>query len=387
MSAEGNGSASEERLQSIIENLSEGLVVSDLSGNLLHWNPAALRLHGFETSEEWCRALPEFIDIFELATLDGEIVPYAEWPMPRIFRGEVLRNYELRIKRIGADWVRYFSYGGGIVPQVDGSRVCILTIIDITDRTLATKELQKLNAELERRVEQRTSQLEAANRDLEAFSYSVSHDLRAPLRAVNGFSRILLDECGPDLPPEGRRKLEVILRSGERMGKLIEDLLAFSKLGRAPVKARPVNMGVLVKRVLDDLNEARQGPPADVRLGPLPQALGDGALLEQVWVNLLGNALKYTRGKDPAVIEIDFEESPEGGAYRVRDNGAGFDMKLVHKLFGVFQRLHRAEEFEGTGVGLAIVQRIVERHGGRIWARAEVGKGATFYFTLGRAMA
>lgn len=383
MTVEGTDAGSEERLQSIIENLSEGLVVSDLTGKLLHWNPAALNMHGFATSEEWCRRLPDFIDIFELATLDGEVIPFSEWPMPRIFRGEQLRNYELRIRRIDTDWVRYFSYGGGIVPQVDGSRVCILTIIDVTERTLATKELRKLNAELERRVEQRTAQLEAANRDLEAFSYSVSHDLRAPLRAVNGFSRIVLDECGPELPAEGRRKLEVILRSGERMGRLIEDLLAFAKLGRAPIKARPVKMDALVRSALEELNEGRQGPPADVRVGELPPAQGDAALLKQVWINLIANALKYTRGRDPAVIEIDFEAAPGEGAYRIRDNGAGFDMRFAHKLFGVFQRLHRAEEFEGTGVGLAMVQRIIERHGGRIWARAEIDKGATFSFTLG----
>ena len=229
---------------------------------------------------------------------------------------------------------------------------------------------------------QRTAELEAANRELEAFSYSVSHDLRAPLRAVDGFSQAVLEDFGPQLPGEGLRQLQTIRESAQRMGDLIDDLLAFARLSRQPLSKQTVLTGTLVRTTLADLNARQEERPAKIDIGELPSCDGDPALLKQVWVNLLSNALKYTRKREHAVVEIGCAEQAGANVFFVRDNGTGFDMQYADKLFGVFQRLHRAEDYEGTGVGLAIVQRIVHRHGGRVWAEAALDRGATFYFTL-----
>jgi len=248
--------------------------------------------------------------------------------------------------------------------------------------------IRKLNAELEQRVLERTGQLEAANKELEAFSYSVSHDLRAPLRAIDGFSRIVLKDCADALPEEGKTYLTLVRDNARQMGQLIDDLLAFSRLGRLGLVKQSVDPVRIVRQCLDELRKEHEGRQIEFVVGELPACRADPTLLKQVWTNLLSNAVKYTRKREAARIEIGFRTEPlasgagNGTTYFVKDNGAGFDMKYAHKLFGVFQRLHRAADYDGTGVGLAIVQRIIHRHGGRVWGEAELNKGAVFSFTL-----
>ena len=248
-----------------------------------------------------------------------------------------------------------------------------------TDRRQAENEIGNLNKNLA----ERSFEVEAANKELEAFSYSVSHDLRAPLRAVDGFSRILLEEHASQLSEEAQGFLSRVRDNAVNMGQLIDDLLAFSRLSRQPLKRQNVVTADLARQVLDELKQEENGRRVDASVSDLPQCNGDPKLLKQVFVNLLSNAFKYTRKREVAHIEVGCEKINGETVYFVKDNGAGFNMKYANKLFGVFQRLHRSEEYEGTGVGLAIVQRVVHRHGGRIWAEAVIDKGASFYFTLG----
>ena len=243
--------------------------------------------------------------------------------------------------------------------------------------------LRTLNTELEERVTARTAQLQAANKDLEAFSYSVSHDLRAPIRAIRGFSALLLEDHGTALDAEAQRKLNVVIAEAGRMGSLIDDLLAFSRLGRKALEPGELDMQQLARTVFERLG---LGKGVDFRLGSLPRAKGDRSLFEQVWVNLISNAVKFSSKKDSPVIEVGGITAEHEHVYFVRDNGAGFDAAYRDRLFGVFQRLHHDHEFPGTGVGLALVHRIVTRHGGRVWADGELDRGATFHFTVPKEM-
>ncbi len=243
------------------------------------------------------------------------------------------------------------------------------------DLRIAVEDLNRFNAELEKRVEERTQ-------ELESFSYSISHDLRTPLRAINGFSRILIEDYEASLDDEGRRLLNVVRSNSERMGQLIDDMLHFSRTGRQALKVAPINMAQLARMAFAELQPAIGERNVRFELGTLPAALGDASLIRQVFSNLLGNAVKFTRTRSEARIEVSGSSAGGQSLFCVKDNGVGFEMEYAGKLFGVFERLHSGEAFEGTGIGLAIVKRIVMRHGGRVWAEGRVNEGTAVYFTL-----
>jgi PAS domain S-box-containing protein len=369
---------SEERVRLVLDTALDAVITIDDTGVITSWNLEAERVFGWTSAEMAGRLLsdtiipPRYREAHQrglqhfLATGEGPVLH------KRIEITALRRNGE------------EFPVELAITPVRLGGKVIFSAFVrDITARKQAEEELRRLNVELERRVRDRTAQLEQANQELEAFSYSVSHDLRAPLRHIDGFVDLLRREAGSSLTETSQRYLSVLSNSARQMGKLIDDLLVFSRMGRAEMRQTRFRMDELVSEVRQEICRDLQGRQIHWHVDPLPEVMADRPLLKQVWVNLLSNAVKYTCQRAEAEIRIGCRNNGESEIeFHVKDNGAGFDMQYVGKLFGVFQRLHQAEEFEGTGIGLANVRRIISRHGGRTWAEGEVNVGATVYFTL-----
>lgn len=359
--------------QAILRSVPGLLYLYDVEGHLLRWNKAHETLTGYSAEElsrmtlmDWYKDSPEDINSISAGVEKAFQNGYAEAD------GNLQTKSGKRIP---------FHFNA-VYLEIDGKPYIVGIGIDMTEILKATEEIKRLNAELEGRVEERTAQLASANKELEAFAYSVSHDLRAPLRAIDGFSRILAEDYSSLLGQEGQRVCGVIQDNTRRMNQLIDDILSFSRLGRTEMNFGTVHMTTLAQTVYEELDRLKPNPDRRWVLNDLPDTFGDQTMIRQIWVNLISNAIKYSSKVENPVIEVGFIEKDGKRAYYVKDNGAGFDMKYAGKLFGVFQRLHSEKDFEGTGVGLALVQRIISRHGGSIWAEAEVGKGATFYFTL-----
>jgi PAS domain S-box-containing protein len=300
----------------------------------------------------------------------------------RVFKEGLVRDYALEVKHRDGH-ITPVLYNASIYRDEKGDVIGVFAAArDITERKKAEEEVHKLNEELEQRVKDRTAQLEASNKELEAFSYSVSHDLRAPLRAVDGFSRIILEDYNDKLNDEGRRVLGVIRKNTQDMAKLIDDLLAFSRIGRQKIIPTRLDLANMAQAAFDDLKANVSGRKITFEIKNPPAAWADNTLIRQVLVNLFSNAIKFTQPRDEAKIEFGGRIEGHDNIYYIKDNGVGFDMQYLDKLFGVFQRLHRHDEFEGTGVGLAIVQRIIHMHDGKIWAESKPNEGAIFYFSL-----
>ncbi|WP_235001460.1 PAS domain-containing sensor histidine kinase [Nitrosovibrio sp. Nv4] len=371
----------EKQLQVVMENMSEGLVVSDFSRKLLHWNPAALKMHDVGNAEELLSDLQTFAQMFELSTIDGAILPIEQWPLTRILQDEHLHDLELRIRRVDRDWLRIFSYSGAVSYYDDGKGLAFLTIKDITERKCAEEALRDAKINLEYKVNQRTAQLVAKSKELENFCYSVSHDLRAPLRGIAGYTRLLLESHNECLDEEGRGFLKNVRLATKNMTDLIEDLLSYSKLERRKLSTTDVSLPTFISKLLDQFQGATKDVRVIVNVDDFP-IRADPEGLAIALRNLIDNALKFSRYSPEPAIEILARAADGYCVLSVRDNGIGFDMRFYDKIFEIFQRLHRAEDYPGTGIGLAMVQKAMERMGGRVWAESKLGGGAVFYLQL-----
>jgi PAS domain S-box-containing protein len=370
--AESRLEASRQMFESLFESAPGAIVAIDPAGTIVRINAEAEKLFGYRRED----LLGEKVEILIPHRFAHKHVHdrnnYIAQPQVRPM-GQGIALFGMR--KDGSEFPIDIMLGP---METDSGRLILSVVLDITERRKAEQQIESLNAELEKRIHE----LSVANNELESFSYSVSHDLRAPLRAIYGYSDILAEDYAAKLDEEGNRVLSVIRQNASRMGQLIDDLLAFSRVGRAGLNISQVDMNELFASAAEEVRAAAMGRDFAIRVDPLPTVPGDRSMLKQLAVNLLANAAKFTRKRADAEIRVSV--SHEDGAYTfaVADNGVGFDMQYAAKLFGVFQRLHRQQEFEGTGVGLAIVHRIATRHGGKVWAEGLLGQGATFSFSI-----
>jgi PAS domain S-box-containing protein len=367
---------SEERYRMLIEDVKDyAIYMLDPEGLVTTWNTGAERIKGYTAAEVLGQPFSIFFTYEDIVRgLPGQLLQAAERDGQSVHNG-------LRVRKDGSRfWTQDIITA---LRDAEGKlRGFSKVAHDVTRQKELDEKILQLNEELERRVAERTAQLEVTNQELEAFSYSISHDLRAPLLRISGFADILRSEAAANLDEKHLKYLQTIVAGAQQMSQLIDALLDFSRTGRTEMREATVNLAALVEDAQHELRRDIEGRDIVWRIGELPGTRGDPVMLRQVIINLLSNALKYTRPRRRAVIEIGSQTEAGETVYFIRDNGVGFDMNYVGKLFGVFQRLHSARDFEGTGIGLANVRLILRRHGGRVWAESRLDKGATFYFTI-----
>ena len=371
----------EKQLQVVMENMGEGLVISDFTGQLLQWNPAALKMYGISAATDVLFQIKNLARMYELSTIEGIVVPIDEWPLTRILRGEHLHDLELRVRRFDEDWERIFSYSGAVSHYGNDQGLAFLTIQDITERKNVEEALRDAKINLEWEVSERTGQLLAKSKELENFCYSVSHDLRAPLRGIDGYSRLLLEDYYEQFDEEGRSFLKNVRAATKHMTDLIEDLLAYSRLERKETSTTPIELSSFVSDLLDRCPTGSKNVCLTAEVGNFHVSV-DPEGLTIALRNLIDNAIKFSKYSPAPIIEIRAQAAGNRCVLSIRDNGIGFDMRFYDKIFEIFQRLHRAEEYPGTGIGLAMVQKAMERMGGRVWAESQLGAGAIFYLEL-----
>jgi PAS domain S-box-containing protein len=367
---------SEERVRHLIEGVKDyAIYMLDPEGRVTTWNAGAERIKGYRADEILGQPFARFFTPEDVQRgVPDEALQRAKEKGQAAYEGW----------RVRKDGSRFWAHGTITALRDAAGRLYGFSKVaqDITARKQAEEEIRTLNEQLEQRVRERTAQLEAANVELEAFSYSVSHDLRSPLRHISGYVEILQSEATGKLDESSRQHLQTVADSAANLGHLIDALLDFSRMGRTEMHEQLVSLAALVEEARHELRHDLKDRDIEWRIAELPEAQGDPFLLRQVFLNLLSNAIKYTRTRHQAKIEIGATVTEQEIVVFIRDNGVGFDMQYGDKLFGVFQRLHTAREFDGTGIGLANVRRIIHRHGGRTWAEGKVGSGATFYFSL-----